>query len=387
MNVYPHIGQLLRQLRTSHRIPIEYISAQLQVPAKHLLAIEAGTQLPAKHQLLQLASQYDADASVLLSAYLQERIHQESTERSRNSGNSGTLPNRLKAMHQELALLSTNQVGYRLERPGGCLSPYVESVIYSKGSQLTDLLHHTVPDGTTQLIIDFSEHPVYLIRSRTNAQPDATDISGSCWVTGIQRTALINKYSDRLTQVIVRFRPGALSLFTPVPQRLLADQCLPAEAVFGPGVHVLWDQVAHAADAKAALSAVSGYLAGLLSPEPTGYAAAAHVAQQPQAPLGQVIADTGYSAKHFIERFKQFFGLTPKELQRIRRLAASMTDLELASSGVNWPEMACRHGYYDQAHFIREFRTFLGMTPNEYLRSGQTCSRYLHTTSHLPNTD
>jgi AraC-like DNA-binding protein len=35
--------------------------------------------------------------------------------------------------------------------------------------------------------------------------------------------------------------------------------------------------------------------------------------------------------------------------------------------GVHWAEIAADHGYYDQSHFIRDFRDFTGMTPSVYL--------------------
>jgi len=35
--------------------------------------------------------------------------------------------------------------------------------------------------------------------------------------------------------------------------------------------------------------------------------------------------------------------------------------------GVHWAEIAADHGYYDQSHFIHDFRDFTGMTPSVYL--------------------
>ncbi|MCL2635987.1 MAG: AraC family transcriptional regulator [Betaproteobacteria bacterium] len=72
-----------------------------------------------------------------------------------------------------------------------------------------------------------------------------------------------------------------------------------------------------------------------------------------------------------IRRFRAHYGLTPHRFQmqsRLRRArraclaATSLTDLALAA------------GFYDQSHFIREFRKATGMTPSQYRRAGRILS-------------
>lgn len=69
-----------------------------------------------------------------------------------------------------------------------------------------------------------------------------------------------------------------------------------------------------------------------------------------------------------IRRFRAHYGLTPHRFQMQNRLrlarraclgAASLTDLALAA------------GFYDQSHFIREFRRATGVTPSQYRRAGR----------------
>jgi AraC-like DNA-binding protein len=69
-----------------------------------------------------------------------------------------------------------------------------------------------------------------------------------------------------------------------------------------------------------------------------------------------------------IRRFRAHYGLTPHRFQMQNRLrharraclsATSLTDLALLA------------GFYDQSHFIREFRRATGMTPGQYRRAGR----------------
>jgi AraC-like DNA-binding protein len=74
----------------------------------------------------------------------------------------------------------------------------------------------------------------------------------------------------------------------------------------------------------------------------------------------------GYSQKHFIKMFKEKVGLTPKGFLKIIRFQKAIQEIE-ACKKINWPGIAYESGYYDQAHFINDFKTFSGFTPRQYL--------------------
>ena len=78
----------------------------------------------------------------------------------------------------------------------------------------------------------------------------------------------------------------------------------------------------------------------------------------------------GLSPKRFIERFRTEVGLTPKQYCRVRRFQQALTAAHAASE-VDWAAVAVSAGYYDQAHFIHDFRRFSGLTPTGY-RAGRT---------------
>ena len=57
---------------------------------------------------------------------------------------------------------------------------------------------------------------------------------------------------------------------------------------------------------------------------------------------------------------------------KIIRFQKAILEIEKAVP-VHWSEIALQNGYYDQAHFIHEFRTYSGFTPGEYIiiKTGQ----------------
>jgi methylphosphotriester-DNA--protein-cysteine methyltransferase len=59
--------------------------------------------------------------------------------------------------------------------------------------------------------------------------------------------------------------------------------------------------------------------------------------------------------------------MTPKAYLRIARFQRVLEHVH-AARRIDWMGVVERHGYYDQPHFIREFREFSGFAPTEYFR-------------------
>lgn len=72
------------------------------------------------------------------------------------------------------------------------------------------------------------------------------------------------------------------------------------------------------------------------------------------------------SRKHLAERFHEQVGVPPKTLARILRFE-HVVERIVASGGRRLSQHAHASGYFDHAHFDRDFRDFTGMTPREYL--------------------
>ena len=80
-----------------------------------------------------------------------------------------------------------------------------------------------------------------------------------------------------------------------------------------------------------------------------------------------VAREAEVSPKKLIRLFTEEVGMTPKAYLRVSRFQQVLARVHGAPS-VDWMEIVERHGYYDQPHFIREFKEFSGFTPTEYFR-------------------
>ena len=80
-------------------------------------------------------------------------------------------------------------------------------------------------------------------------------------------------------------------------------------------------------------------------------------------PVASLAEEVGWSRRHLAARFREHVGLPPKALARILRFERAAERLR---RGADLADAALDSGYYDQAHFNRDFRAFAGVTPTEY---------------------
>jgi AraC-like DNA-binding protein len=72
----------------------------------------------------------------------------------------------------------------------------------------------------------------------------------------------------------------------------------------------------------------------------------------------------GISARYMQQLFVQYAGLTPKLYSQINRFQTSLQLIREGNSSLTSIAYEC--GYADQSHFIREFKSFTGLTPSGY---------------------
>lgn len=84
--------------------------------------------------------------------------------------------------------------------------------------------------------------------------------------------------------------------------------------------------------------------------------------------VSELANDFYLSQKQFGRRFKEFSGFSPKMYSRIIRFESVIHNYSDAS---NFTKVAYKNGYYDQAHFIHEFKSFTGYNPTEFWKIGE----------------
>jgi AraC-like DNA-binding protein len=192
------------------------------------------------------------------------------------------------------------------------------------------------------------------------------------WFMGLWSRRFAVEHHAPVRIVGVHFKPWGASPFVDAPLTELRDRWVPADAVWGSSFDRLRDRIAAALTTREMLKIVEAELrARLLGAPARGLQLVTHTARRIEAswgalPVGTLSADAGVSGNHLAAQFKTHAGLTPKRVARIYRFARLILSVD-ARHPVDWSQLAQTAGYFDQAHFSKEFKDFTGHTPTAYL--------------------
>ncbi len=81
------------------------------------------------------------------------------------------------------------------------------------------------------------------------------------------------------------------------------------------------------------------------------------------------------STKQFNRKFTEFVGMKPKQFTQIVRFQNAIYNQQIQSVK-NLTELAYKCGYYDQAHFTNEFKSYTGYAPKDFFKRCEPCSDY-----------
>ncbi len=232
----------------------------------------------------------------------------------------------------------------------------------------THALERVLPTGAAQLIINLKEDQTRVYDSRLRCTTTAGTI-----VCGVRSSYDIIDTGEQEHVAGVAFRPGGLAPFIDAPAHEIVEGDFPLELFWGRReTETLRDRLLACVSPAAMLDTMEAVLrerwrSPMVHPA-VGLALTAFDRVPHLASVTAVTEATGLSAKWFIERFKAAVGVTPKRYCRIRRFQQAV-GLAHRGRDVDWAQVALDCGYFDQAHFIHDFRAFSGVTPTVYQAS------------------
>ena len=183
----------------------------------------------------------------------------------------------------------------------------------------------------------------------------------------------------------VSFKPGGAFPFLRMPAGELCDTTVSLDALWGAAAGDLRNQLLEATTPRARFEVLERALwkelsRGFDSHAAVGFALRRFMADPHVATVAGVTEQIGLSPKRFIQVFRDQTGFTPKVFCRIRRFQQALDFMEGRKS-VEWAKVALDCGYFDQAHFIHDFRAFSGINPTSYL------ARRTEHRNHVPLTE
>ena len=251
--------------------------------------------------------------------------------------------------------------------PDPRLRPYVTSYEGYVETRTTFTTRMEVPSTDAVMIINLG--PAYRVGGPGNGHRDAE--YGS-FAAGMVDAHVLVEATGLAAGLQVNFTPIGAGLFFGLPMSELTNRTVSLHDIFGADAARLEAQLDDTPDWDARFRILDAFIARRLIAAPPPPAAVAFAMDRltrtgGRASIQSLAEAAGWSRKHLASQFRQHIGLPPKTMARIIRFNRAQNLLR-EHTGARWTDLALQCGYYDQAHFNRDFRDFTGGTPSEYLR-------------------
>lgn len=248
--------------------------------------------------------------------------------------------------------LDDSQLDYHEFTPPDVLMPYVYCFWELTSPTPASQSYQVVADGTVDIIFDLNHHePPQL--SITNDRAFVIPLQGEIHYMGI------------------RFLPACIHYFFSLSLSGLKGLSVEAEGILGRELAVLNDRLQGDQRVEGRLEAMAEFLRSRqaknkMEIDPRFLQSLHHVLNSSGNALVQTDVAEFISSRQLRRMFERYVGLSPKLFSRVVRFQQTLATMR-ETPLPEWNKVFLDYGYYDQAHFIREFKTFYGHTPGSLM--------------------
>jgi AraC-like DNA-binding protein len=248
--------------------------------------------------------------------------------------------------------------------PSTALLPFVREFIIIESDLGTD--SSTIPD--TSMVMSFRyKGKVQLMYGDEKTTLPATVVSG------LRRSSRHFMYEENTSNLLVVFTEGGINAFSKTPAHELFEQHIHSGNLFHSStLNEILQRLAEAATSTDRIKIMQSFLLKHLTNNKADLLinnALQVIKRQNGIVRIKDLATSFYiSQDAFEKRFRATVGSTPKQYASIVRLRHL---IKTFPSYHSLTDASYEAGYFDQSHFIKDFRLFTGQTPGDFFRSAQ----------------
>jgi AraC-like DNA-binding protein len=198
------------------------------------------------------------------------------------------------------------------------------------------------------------------------------------------RSGIIGVVRGRFTRVLehqgrvfgVKFKPGGFHPFFQAPVSRLTNRTVTLRSVFGSAGAAYAAAVLAESDETRLVAIAEAFLRRLApTRDPTAEALAQIVADiaadRTITTVAGLVRRCDCTTRSLQRLFAQYIGVSPKWVIKRYRLH-EVVERPTSGDAIDWTQLALELGYFDQAHFIRDFKSIVGRTPGDYVKQVAT---------------
>ncbi|RIV20065.1 AraC family transcriptional regulator [Fibrisoma montanum] len=228
----------------------------------------------------------------------------------------------------------------------------------------TPVRNTIVPDGCMKLIFHYGDP--------YNHHPE----NGSC-IT-LPRCFLIGQLTrpyeveptGETGTFFVCFHPNGFLPFTTIPIKEMENEAVALEKLFGKDGLEIEQKILNASSTSERINYIETFLVNrLTNAEVVDRIVISTVetilTANGQLSVNELSRQTNINRRQLVRKFSSAIGLSPKQLSKTIRLQAALKSL-LTKKVTSLTDLAYENDYFDQAHFIKDFKELTGLTPKEF---------------------
>ncbi len=187
----------------------------------------------------------------------------------------------------------------------------------------------------------------------------------SCTLIGPQITPFKLLVEESHTTISVIFQPGGLNRLLNIPMTEIFDNGYSARDVMGREIEEMLDKSHYTSTALQLGNIVQSYfiqrLARVKEALPIDFALQQLLVNH-NTGMDKIAGMACMSVRNFERKCKERLGMPAKMYARIARFHKAYRILE-SRKIISWADIAYEAGYFDQTHFIKDFKEFAQRTP------------------------
>jgi AraC-like DNA-binding protein len=262
----------------------------------------------------------------------------------------------------------------RYYSPTPALNPYIKKyLIYeNREDQPMGIPFRALPNGYTELYLHLKGSGIRFLR-KNECHQHAHFVAG-IFEMGYPLKLDIDKEGRIFKGVCVTFHPTGVPRLLGIHVGVLTNRILDFSSLAGTQSQLLLEHLEMASSDQEIIHHLNTFFMTRLNQGVTTTSGEIHQILElfsrtiGQSSIEELARHTNHSYKSIYRLFDKHLGLCPKMYIKILRFNKACSLLHL-HPGIGWTELVHRCGYYDQSHFIREFRAIMKESPCHFLKT------------------